>query len=89
MIPSHECKQAEKISSIETQADRIEKELYVGREGRPPMTVRLDRCERIVNAQMYVASAVLISVIIGALVTVAKTVASAQSRGTQQHTLSE
>lgn len=72
----HECKQEEKVGRMAEQADRVEKELYVGREGRQPVIVRVDRCERIVNTLAYVSTAILISVLVAAGSLVFKAVAS-------------
>ncbi len=65
-MTTHECKQERRIEDTEAAADRVEKELYVGREGRQPVLVRVDRCERIVNALTYVSTALLISILIAA-----------------------
>ncbi|MEI7901804.1 MAG: hypothetical protein WCK89_16240 [bacterium] len=65
-MTTHECKQERRIEDTEAAADRVEKEIYVGREGRQPVLVRVDRCERIVNALTYVSTALLISVLIAA-----------------------
>ncbi len=54
------------IEDVTAQCDRVEKEMYVGREGRQPVLVRVDRCERIVNALTYVSTALLISVLVAA-----------------------
>ena len=62
----HDCKQVESIKALGAQSDRVEKEVYFGREGRQPVLVRIDRCERIVNALTYVSTALLISVAVGA-----------------------
>ena len=62
----HECIQKEPIEDVTNQCDRVEKEIYVGREGRQPVLVRIDRCERIANALTYVCTALLISVLVGA-----------------------
>ena len=62
----HECIQERRLVETEAVADRVEKELYVGREGRQPVLVRIDRCERIANALTYVYTALLISVLIAA-----------------------
>jgi len=61
MSPTHECKQETRIEDVETQADRIEKEIYVGREGRQPILIRVDRCERIAAWLTYVSTALLIT----------------------------
>ena len=63
---AHECIQKKPIEDVTAQCDRVEKEIYVGREGRQPVLVRVDRCERIVNALTYVSTALLISVLIAA-----------------------
>ena len=63
---THECKQERRLVETEAVADRVEKEIYVGREGRQPVLVRVDRCERIVNALTYVSTALLISVLVAA-----------------------
>ncbi len=65
-MTEHACKQVENIRAAAAQSDRVEKELYVGREGRQPVLVRIDRCERIVNALTYVSTALLISVLVAA-----------------------
>lgn len=70
----HECKQEQRLESCEAAHVRHTKELYEGREGRQPVTVRLDRCERVVNALVYVSSALLVSVLIGAGTVVWRTV---------------
>ena len=62
----HECRQEKRLEDVESATVRHQKEFYEGREGRQPMTVRLDRCERIVNALTYVSTALLISTLIGA-----------------------
>ena len=62
----HECIQKRPVEDLTAQCDRVEKEIYVGREGRQPVLVRVDRCERIVNALTYVSTALLISVLIAA-----------------------
>ena len=63
---THECHNLKTIEDTEAKAERLEKEVYVGREGRQPVLVRVDRCERIVNALTYVSTALLISVLIAA-----------------------
>lgn len=65
-MPPHECVQRKNIDDVTSKCDRVEKEIYVGREGRQPVLVRVDRCERIVNALTYVSTALLISVLIAA-----------------------
>jgi len=65
-MPPHECFQRKNIDDVTSKCDRVEKEIYVGREGRQPVLVRVDRCERIVNALTYVSTALLISVLIAA-----------------------
>ena len=62
----HGCIQQKPIDDVTAQCDRVEKEIYVGREGRQPVLVRVDRCERIVNALTYVSTALLISVLVAA-----------------------
>ena len=62
----HGCIQQKPIADVTAQCDRVEKEIYVGREGRQPVLVRVDRCERIVNALTYVSTALLISVLVAA-----------------------
>ena len=62
----HECIQKKPVEDLTAQCDRVEKEIYVGREGRQPVLVRIDRCERIANALTYVCTALLISVLVGA-----------------------
>ena len=62
----HECIQRKPVEDLTAQCDRVEKEIYVGREGRQPVIVRIDRCERIANALTYVCTALLISVLVGA-----------------------
>lgn len=61
----HECRQTERLVDLSNQADRIEKEIYVGREGRQPMTVRVASLERIVYFQTYIASALLLAAMLG------------------------
>jgi hypothetical protein len=63
---THECIQERRLIETEAVADRVEKEIYVGREGRQPVLVRVDRCERIVNALTYVSTALLISLLVAA-----------------------
>lgn len=65
-MPPHECVQRKNVDDVTSKCDRVEKEIYVGREGRQPVLVRVDRCERIVNALTYVSTALLISVLIAA-----------------------
>jgi hypothetical protein len=60
MSPSHTCLSLDKIQSIGDSADRVEKEIYVGREGRPPITVRLDRAERMLNKVANVSTALVV-----------------------------
>jgi hypothetical protein len=60
MPPTHHCLQLEKIQSVGAAADRIEKEIYVGREGRQPITVRLDRAERMLNKVSNISTALVI-----------------------------
>jgi len=60
MPPTHHCLQIEKIQSVSAAADRIEKEIYVGREGRQPITVRLDRAERMLNKVSNISTALVI-----------------------------
>lgn len=62
----HGCTQQKTITDITAQCDRVEKEIYVGREGRQPVLIRIDRCERIANALTYVSTALLISVLVAA-----------------------
>jgi len=66
IMPPHECVQRKNIDDVTSKCDRVEKEIYVGREGRQPVLVRVDRCERIVNALTYVSTALLISVLVAA-----------------------
>ena len=56
----HICTQADKIAAIAIQAERVEKEVYVGREGRQSVMVRLDRTERVVNKLTYISTALLV-----------------------------
>lgn len=65
-MPPHGCTQQKTITDITAQCDRVEKEIYVGREGRQPVLIRIDRCERIANALTYVSTALLISVLVAA-----------------------
>ena len=65
-MPPHECIQRKNVDDVTSKCDRVEKEIYVGREGRQPVLVRVDRCERIVNALTYVSTALLISVLVAA-----------------------
>lgn len=65
-MSTHLCIQKKNVEDVTTQCDRIEKEIYVGREGRQPVLVRVDRCERIVNALTYISTALLISVLVAA-----------------------
>jgi len=65
-VAPHECIQKKPVEGLTAQCDRVEKEIYVGREGRQPVLVRIDRCERIANALTYVCTALLISVLVGA-----------------------
>ncbi len=65
-MPPHECVQRKNVDDVTAKCDRVEKEIYVGREGRQPVLVRVDRCERIVNALTYVSTALLISVLVAA-----------------------
>jgi len=60
MSPAHTCLALDKIQSIGDSADRVEKEIYVGREGRPPITVRLDRAERMLNKVANVSTALVV-----------------------------
>lgn len=62
--PKHACMQDDRIMALIAQADRVEKEVYVGREGRAPVTVRLDRIERVVNKLTYVSTALLITALV-------------------------
>lgn len=62
----HGCTQQKTITDVTAQCDRVEKEIYVGREGRQPVLIRIDRCERIANALTYVSTALLISVLVAA-----------------------
>lgn len=57
----HVCLKENELKALKDQADRNEKEMYVGREGRQPVIVRLNSCERIVGWMVYVATALLIS----------------------------
>lgn len=61
MAAVHDCKQIDKIASLAAQAERIEREFYVGRDGRLPVMVRIDRIERVVNKLTYVSTALLIA----------------------------
>lgn len=65
MAVVHTCIQTDKIAQLASQADRVEKEVYVGREGRQPVTVRLDRVERVINKLVYVSTALLIAAVTG------------------------
>lgn len=65
MAPQHECRHEHRLDAIETQAERVEREIYVGRDSREPLLVRVDRCERIVSWQVYVSTALLISTLLG------------------------
>ena len=65
MAPQHECKHEHRLEQMENQADRVEREIYVGRDNREPLLVRVDRCERIVSWQVYVSTALLISTLLG------------------------
>ncbi|MEI7903582.1 MAG: hypothetical protein WCK89_25375 [bacterium] len=87
----HECRQERRISDNEQVCDRVEKEIYVGREGRQPVLVRVDRCERIVNTLAYVCTAILVSTLLAAgsllfkTVAAQRTVAAAQVRNALGH----
>ena len=83
MSATHECIQKKPMEDVTAQCDRVEKELYVGREGRQPVLVRVDRCERIVNALTYVSTALLISVLIAAGSLLFKAVARGPLAATQ------
>jgi len=67
MSPNHECTQEDRIRNADEKAERVEREMYVGREGRSPMILRMDFVERVVKWQLAVAMAVLISVVIGSI----------------------
>lgn len=77
----HECRQEKRIENNEAVADRVEKELYVGREGRQPVLVRVDRCERIVNTLAYVSTAILVAVLIGSGSLVFRAIVDAAKNG--------
>lgn len=66
MSVNHDCKQEHQIMAIDERSNRIDKEVYIGREGRQPLLVRVDRCERVVDKLCYVSTALLISVILAA-----------------------
>ena len=63
---THECKQERRIDDAEAATVRHAKEIYEGREGRQPIIVRMDRCERIVNMLTYVSTVMLVSVLLAA-----------------------
>lgn len=65
MAAAHHCIQVDKIAALGAQAERMEKEFYVGREGRLPVMVRIDRIERVVSKLVYVATALLVSALLG------------------------
>lgn len=58
-MPMHECKQEQVI-------EKHQKELFEGREGRPSMQVRLDRCERVIDKMMWVSMSLLLTVLVAA-----------------------
>lgn len=68
----HVCIQAERLGKLEAQAERVEWEVYVGREGRQPLVVRIDRVERVAGKLVYVATAVLVAVLVQLALTVVK-----------------
>ncbi len=59
------CIQRESIATMWTRLDSHHKELFEGRDGRPSLSVRLDRVERVVNKLVYVSTALLVSVLAG------------------------
>jgi hypothetical protein len=59
------CTQSENISSLWKKVDGHEDELYKGQGGRPAMSMRVDRIERVVNKLVYVSTALLIAMLIG------------------------
>lgn len=65
-MTAHECRQERRLDDVEAAALRHTKEFYEGREGREPVIVRLRGLERIVYAQVYIASALLLAALIGA-----------------------
>ena len=59
------CTQSENIASIWMKVDGHEDELYKGKDGRPAISTRIDRIERVVNKLVYVSTALLIAMLIG------------------------
>ena len=82
-MAGHECRQDARLDDIDGKAVRAHKELYEGREGRQPLIVRIDAVERIARFQVFVASAVLISVIVGAGAMVFRS--AMQSQAAREH----
>jgi hypothetical protein len=60
------CIQEKTIITIWEKLDAHHKEIYEGREGRPSLNVRLDRVERVVEKLVYVSTAIMVAVVIGA-----------------------
>jgi hypothetical protein len=61
---NHVCQKEKELGGLKDQVDRVEKELYVGRERRDPVLIRVDRVERIVGWMVYVSTALLIAVLV-------------------------
>lgn len=61
----HQCFRDQDISDLDAASVRHTKELYEGREGRQPIIVRLDRCERVINKLVYVSTALLVAILVG------------------------
>jgi hypothetical protein len=59
------CTQTENIASIRRKVDDHEAEIYKGLDGRPAISTRIDRIERVVNKLVYVSTALLIAMLIG------------------------
>jgi len=63
-MTAHACLKEKELSDLKGQVDRVEKEIYVGRERREPVLIRVDRVERIVGWMVYVSTALLITALI-------------------------
>ena len=62
----HQCTRDADFNALDAASVRHTKELYEGREGRQPIIVRLDRCERVIDKLVYVSTTLLVAMLLGA-----------------------
>ncbi len=70
---NHECVYPDRIQRIDDTARAAHTELYVGSNGRPSITVRMDRVEMVSRNMTYVGTCLVVAAIIGGVTFLFKT----------------